>query len=87
VVDFVGRRRELAVLERELGTVREAIGSARPGRCLIIRGRRRIGKSTLVEEFVQRAGAPHIFYTAEIGFASPACRATAGGPGERRRPR
>ena len=31
MVDFVGRRRELAALQHALSEVREAIGSARPG--------------------------------------------------------
>lgn len=67
-MDFVGRRRELAVLTRALGEVRASKGSARPGRCLIIRGRRRIGKSALVEEFIRRSDVPYVFYTAEIGL-------------------
>ncbi|HET8642127.1 MAG TPA: DUF234 domain-containing protein [Pseudonocardiaceae bacterium] len=29
-----------------------------------MRGRRRVGKSRLVEEFVERAGVPHVFFTA-----------------------
>ena len=29
-----------------------------------MRGRRRVGKSRLVEEFVDRAGVPHLFFTA-----------------------
>jgi AAA+ ATPase superfamily predicted ATPase len=66
-VDFVGRTRELAALTAVLDDVRSAVGSQRSGRCLIIRGRRRIGKSALVEEFVRRSGVPHVFYTAEIG--------------------
>lgn len=72
MVDFVGRRRELAVLGRTLAEVGAAKGSARPGQCLILRGRRRIGKSALVEEFVRRSGAPYVFYTAEIGFGTDA---------------
>jgi AAA+ ATPase superfamily predicted ATPase len=68
VVDFVGRRRELAVLDRTLAEVRGAVGSTRPGQCLILRGRRRIGKSALVEEFVGRNRIPYVFYTAEINF-------------------
>jgi uncharacterized protein len=44
------------------------LGSAQSGRCLILRGRRRIGKSALVEEFVRRSGVPYVFHTAEIGF-------------------
>ncbi|PRX45512.1 hypothetical protein B0I33_109175 [Prauserella shujinwangii] len=31
---------------------------------MLIRGRRRVGKSRLVEEFIERAGVPHLFYTA-----------------------
>lgn len=68
--DFVGRRRELAALGRALGEVRSAVGSARPGRCLILRGRRRIGKSALVEEFARLSAVPYVFHTAEIGFGT-----------------
>ena len=71
---FTGRRRELASLERALAAI--AAGPAEPtgptgpahrGRCLIIRGRRRIGKSALVEEFLRRSGVPHVYFTAHIG--------------------
>ena len=65
---FVGRRRELALLGGMLAEVRELVGSARPGRCVIVRGRRRIGKSALVEEFIEQQQVPSVFYTAEIGF-------------------
>lgn len=68
MAEFVGRRRELATLDRVLGEVRGSAGSSHPGRCLILRGRRRIGKSALVEEFVRRSEVPHVFHTAEIGF-------------------
>jgi uncharacterized protein len=68
VAEFVGRKRELATLGRALGEVRASVGAAQPGRCLILRGRRRIGKSALVEEFVRRGGVPYVFHTAEIGF-------------------
>jgi len=68
VAEFVGRKRELATLGRVLGEVRASVGAAQPGRCLILRGRRRIGKSALVEEFVRRGGVPYVFHTAEIGF-------------------
>jgi hypothetical protein len=30
---------------------------------LLIRGRRRVGKSRLVEEFAQRESLPHVFFT------------------------
>ncbi len=68
MVEFVGRRRELATLGRALDEVRAAAGSSHPGRCLVLRGRRRIGKSALVEEFVRRSRVPYVFHTAEIGF-------------------
>ncbi|MBQ0983720.1 ATP-binding protein [Streptomyces sp. F63] len=64
MVDFVGRGQELATLERELGKVAAAVGSQRPGRCLMLRGRRRVGKSRLVETFVERCGAPYLYYAA-----------------------
>ena len=65
---FVGRRRELVVLARALAGVREArAAGATQGRCLIVRGRRRIGKSALVEEFLRLSGVPYVFYTAQIG--------------------
>lgn len=54
--------------------MREQTGSARPGKCVIVRGRRRIGKSALVEEFIDRQGVPSVFYTAEIGFAGEPLR-------------
>lgn len=68
MAEFVGRKRELAILNRVLRDVNDSAGFSKPGRCLILRGRRRIGKSALVEEFVRRSGAPYVFHTAEIGF-------------------
>jgi hypothetical protein len=35
-----------------------------PGRAILIRGRRRVGKSRLVEEFIDRAEVPSVFFTA-----------------------
>lgn len=61
---FVGPERELAALDRALGRVRAGGRAGRPGRALLIRGRRRVGKSRLAEEFVERAGVPHLFFTA-----------------------
>lgn len=71
MADFVGRARELALLRDELERVRSGVGAERPGRCLLLRGRRRVGKSRLVETFVERAGAPYLFFTA-TGAASAA---------------
>lgn len=55
---FVGRKRELAQLERML----ERIRSTRRGAFLSVRGRRRVGKSRLVEEFARSSDSPYAFY-------------------------
>ncbi|WP_305786596.1 ATP-binding protein [Symbioplanes lichenis] len=60
----MGRRHELASLDSLLTQVRKSMGDAKPGRCVLIRGRRRIGKSSLVEALVDRADAPAVFFTA-----------------------
>lgn len=59
---FVGRAEQLRLLEQQLSAVRA--GGERPGRALLVRGRRRVGKSRLVEEFLERSGVPHVFFTA-----------------------
>jgi len=56
---FVGRSDLLGRLEGEFDRAR-----ARPGRLLAIRGRRQVGKSTLVEQFIGRTGVPAVFYVA-----------------------
>jgi len=61
---FVGRERELAALNRMLSRIESGGRAGRPGRAMLIRGRRRVGKSRLVEEFIERAGLPHVFFTA-----------------------
>ncbi|SCF37174.1 ATP-binding protein [Micromonospora mirobrigensis] len=61
---FVGRTRELTVLDGMLRRVERGGRGGRPGRALLMRGRRRVGKSRLVEEFVERAAVPHLFFTA-----------------------
>lgn len=62
--DFVGRDLQLLALQRELDLVRR--GGSRPGRALMVRGRRRVGKSRLVEEFIHRAAVPHVYFTASM---------------------
>jgi AAA+ ATPase superfamily predicted ATPase len=57
---FVGRKRELALLEKRLAAVRRGGGGA----LLAMRGRRRVGKSRLAEEFARGSGCPSVFYTA-----------------------
>jgi uncharacterized protein len=58
---FIGRDSEL----RRLDSLLESIATGgRSGRALLMRGRRRVGKSRLVEEFVERSGRPFLFFTA-----------------------
>jgi AAA+ ATPase superfamily predicted ATPase len=64
VTTFVGRKAELAALSTVLGEITTGGSDGLSGRCLLIRGRRRIGKSSLVETFLQRSGVPSVFFTA-----------------------
>lgn len=57
---FVGREAELKDLSRLLDEVR----TSGVGRALAIRGRRAVGKSTLVEELLIREQPPHAFFSA-----------------------
>ncbi|MGH3146666.1 MAG: ATP-binding protein, partial [Rubrobacter sp.] len=59
---FVGRERHLRVLDEQLEHVRQS----GEGRFVSMRGRRRVGKSRLVEEFLRRqeASVPYVFFTA-----------------------
>ena len=61
---FIGREYELGLLDRLLAQVVQGGRAGRPGRAILIRGRRRVGKSRLVEEFVDRAGVPYVYFTA-----------------------
>lgn len=60
---FVGRADQLHRLETLLARV-GSDDDAKPGKAVLIRGRRRVGKSRLVEEFIERTGIPHVFFTA-----------------------
>lgn len=65
MVSFVGRTKELASLSRLLDRVERAgPGDDEPGRCVLVRGRRRVGKSRLVEELCRRANVPSVYFTA-----------------------
>lgn len=66
VTGFVGRRPELALLNRRL----ERVAEGGTGLAVAIRGRRQVGKSRLVQEFCDHADVPYLFYTATKG-ASP----------------
>lgn len=65
---FVGRRRELAALAQHLDRVRAGGGDQR-GRALLLRGRRRVGKSRLVEVFCEGSEVPWVFFAATRGAA------------------
>lgn len=60
---FVGREEQLRVLDKLLQRVRSD-GDRKPGKALLIRGRRRVGKSRLVEEFIDASDVPHLFFAA-----------------------
>jgi uncharacterized protein len=57
---FVGRAQETAQLDAQLGEVRRT----GVGRFVWVRGRRRVGKSRLVQEFCDATGVPYCFYQA-----------------------
>ncbi|WP_131745269.1 DUF234 domain-containing protein [Frankia sp. Cppng1_Ct_nod] len=71
---FVGRSAELAQLDALLGTVRTGRRDL-PGVAVLLRGRRRVGKSRLVQVFCERAGVPSVFFQATQG-AKPAAERT-----------
>ncbi len=58
-MEFVGREEELGRLRQERERVR---GDA--GRFVWITGRRRVGKSRLVQEFIEREQLPYVFFEA-----------------------
>jgi uncharacterized protein len=64
--DFAGRHEQLALLDADLAEV----GRTGRGRFALIRGRRQVGKSRLIEEFIERTNSPAIFFTATKGRAS-----------------
>lgn len=59
-MEFTGRERELGLLAKRLADLRRG----GQGALVTMRGRRRVGKSRLVEEFAHGAGHPCVFYTA-----------------------
>ncbi len=59
-MSFVGRERELKQLDRRLDNVRRK----GLGQLIAVRGRRRVGKSRLIQEFAARAECPCVFFTA-----------------------
>jgi uncharacterized protein len=65
---FAGRFGQLQTLTNDLEEVRRS-GT---GRFVLVRGRRQVGKSRLIEEFVERSHAPSIFFSATKGRDSKA---------------
>lgn len=65
---FVGRQDELSELTELLDQVRRT----GRGRAVLLRGRRRLGKSLLAEVLVQRCGVPHVFSVAVGGAPAAA---------------
>ncbi len=63
MLPFVGRAPELLKLRNELDR------TGPDGRLLVVRGRRQVGKSTLLERFLARADVPSTFVTAAAGAA------------------
>ncbi|MDA1360504.1 ATP-binding protein [Glycomyces luteolus] len=61
---FIGRQQELRSLNRLLTGVEKGGRTGRPGKALLVRGRRRVGKSRLIAEFLNRSETPHLFFTA-----------------------
>ena len=65
---FVGRARELDALGAQLDVVRRG-GRADRGVAVLVRGRRRVGKTRLASEFAARSGAPTVYFQAARGSA------------------
>lgn len=63
---FVGRVRELRELDADLAWVGSG-GAGDRGRAVLLRGRRRVGKSRLAEEFARRSGLPCVVFQAARG--------------------
>ncbi|MQS07609.1 ATP-binding protein [Streptomyces alkaliphilus] len=73
-MEFRGREEDLRTLQRQYLSVKEANGSTR-GRAVVVTGRRRVGKSRLLQEFCDRSGVPHVVFQATRGRHPAAERA------------
>ncbi|MBO4274232.1 ATP-binding protein [Microbispora triticiradicis] len=65
-MDFKGRGADLELLDGQLRQVADGQGGTR-GRAVIMMGRRRVGKSRLVQEFCDRSGVPYVVFQATRG--------------------
>ncbi|MFJ6565943.1 ATP-binding protein [Streptomyces sp. NPDC091292] len=70
---FTGRGRELRILESWLDKVSSGSGGSR-GQALVLKGRRRIGKTRLVQEFCGRSRLPYTFFQATRSQPAPLAR-------------
>ncbi|MGW0838234.1 ATP-binding protein [Streptomyces prunicolor] len=73
-MEFKGRAADLDLLARQLDLVIDGTGSTR-GRAVIMTGRRRVGKSRLVQEFCDRSGLAYTVFQATRGRQPTAERA------------
>lgn len=71
---FVGREHEIAQLKRLLAKTHDGQRD-QPGIALLLRGRRRVGKSRLVQVFCERSSTPSVFFQASQGASAAAERA------------
>ncbi|NGO49346.1 ATP-binding protein [Streptomyces ureilyticus] len=62
-MEFKGRAADLDQLARQLRLVVDGAGATR-GRSVIMMGRRRVGKSRLVQEFCDRSAVPYVVFQA-----------------------
>ena len=65
--DFVGRAHELDRFTRLLTAIGARADAGRThdvGTAVLLRGRRRVGKSRLVSELISRAGLPSVYFQA-----------------------
>ncbi|WP_413801236.1 ATP-binding protein [Streptomyces iranensis] len=65
-MEFQGRAGDLELLADQYRAVAEGLWATR-GRAVIMTGRRRVGKSRLVQEFCDRSGAPYVVFQATRG--------------------
>lgn len=65
-MEFTGRSADLDLLARQLNSVIEGTGTTR-GRAVIVTGRRRVGKSRLVQEFCDRSNHGYLVFQATRG--------------------
>ncbi|MBA3490121.1 MAG: AAA family ATPase [Longispora sp.] len=66
LVEFKGRAADLELLDGQWRQVEQGTGGTH-GRAVIMTGRRRVGKSRLVQEFCDRSGLPYVVFQATRG--------------------